>query len=471
MKKNVLSIILFICLLLTACGAQSGVLDVEQEARVEAEAAIVLEEYLETHDLPAEPVREYGETESFISLDEHLGVRIAYPEGEIKVLTEDLKNWAEEQLQYYQKEVADYEFEEYPAELTIEYESYVINDRYVAVKLYGVFEHSYMAHPIDIIKTFHGDLRTGEIVNLEEFLLTEGDLHQMVVEDAGVESEWADENLLNHWLLQKDGIQVTLARGDYLAMSEGSKTFFYTYEELSGIFAFPEEAENGIDNTEETTDIAEEAIAVETVSEIDAEKPMIALTFDDGPGKHTSRLLNAFAEHGGKGTFFVIGNMLDKHEETLKRMAAEGHEIAGHSWDHRQLTKISTEALTAQFMDTRAKIYKITGTDSQIMRPPYGSYNDQIKSVAANHGISLIHWSLDTLDWKYRDADHVYRYIMENVEDGDIILCHDIHGTTVDAMERVIPDLISQGYQLVTVTELLSYGNGAPVPGKVYFEQ
>ena len=110
-------------------------------------------------------------------------------------------------------------------------------------------------------------------------------------------------------------------------------------------------------------------------------------------------------------------------------------------------------------MNTRAKIYSITGVDTIIMRPPYGSYNDEIKRICAENGIVMINWAVDPLDWKTRNADKVYNAIMSQVKDGDIILCHDLYDTTVDAMERVIPDLIAQGYQLVTVSELLSYGD------------
>ena len=198
---------------------------------------------------------------------------------------------------------------------------------------------------------------------------------------------------------------------------------------------------------------------------------MLALTFDDGPSTHTERLLDAFAAHGGKGTFYVVGNMISNRPDTLKRMSEEGHEIGGHSWDHRQLTKLSTEDLTDQIMNTRAKIYDITGLDAVTMRPPYGSYNDQVKEVCKELGIVMVNWSVDTLDWKYKDADTVYNAVMKDAKDGAIILCHDLHKTTVAAMERAIPDLIAQGYQLVTVSELLSCSEKTITPGSVYFKR
>ena len=168
---------------------------------------------------------------------------------------------------------------------------------------------------------------------------------------------------------------------------------------------------------------------------------------------------------------FVIGNLIDSRADTVKRMSDEGHEVAGHSWSHRQLTKLTSDELTDQLMTTRAKICEVTDVDSTVIRPPYGAFNSDVKEVCSNLGIVMVNWSVDTLDWKNKNSDMVYNTIMNDVKDGDIILCHDLHGTTVDAMERVIPDLIEKGYQLVTVSELLSYGDEEVCAGKVYNKQ
>ena len=148
---------------------------------------------------------------------------------------------------------------------------------------------------------------------------------------------------------------------------------------------------------------------------------------------------------------------------------AEGHEIAGHSWNHRQLTKLSQEEIEKQLMKPRAAIYELTGVDPVIMRPPYGSYDDSVAEVAGKLGISAVNWNVDTLDWKYKDADHVYEACMKGLGDRNIILCHDIHKTTVDAMEKVIPAIIGEGYQLVAVSQLLTAGGGELKEGKLYF--
>lgn len=203
--------------------------------------------------------------------------------------------------------------------------------------------------------------------------------------------------------------------------------------------------------------------------EIDPEKPMVALTFDDGPSAHTPRLLNIFKKHGGKGTFFVVGNMLENNKLVVKRMADEGHEIASHSWSHPDLSLLSLEKSQKEIQKTHEKIYEITGMYPKIIRPPYGAYNDTVRYAAYTCNEAIVTWSVDTLDWKTRNAKAVYYSVMNSVSDGAIILCHDLHGTTVDAMEKVIPALIEEGYQLVTVSQLLSLRKGEIVAGGVYY--
>ncbi|MBR6675842.1 MAG: polysaccharide deacetylase family protein, partial [Clostridia bacterium] len=204
--------------------------------------------------------------------------------------------------------------------------------------------------------------------------------------------------------------------------------------------------------------------------EIDPSKPMIALTFDDGPSAHTDRLLDIFAQYGAKGTFFVVGDLIDNRPSTVVRIVQEGHDIGGHGWSHKKLTTITEEEITDQIMLTRAKIYEVTGFDSHIMRPPYGSFNDTVKAVGALLGVSFIHWSVDPMDWKTKNADAVYNEIMRTAKDGAIVLCHDLHKSTVDAMELVIPQLIAEGYQLVTVSELMEYSGIDIEAGNVYFK-
>ena len=441
-----------------------------------AEAEALLEEALEKVDELESPVREYGESYGFSQMDGDLMVHILYPVGDIEAMTENIEAWIDEQTAYYEEDAQDYVRDDMKAELTVEYESRILEDKLVCVRMKGWYGAPLMAHPVDVVKTFHGNMETGKMVKLEDLLEDGGmeTLRDMAAEDAGVEAEQIDDGLLNHWMLTSDGLEITLARGEYLPMSEGTVVLSYTYEQLAGIVNLSKIPADGREESSEDSDEPEDVLppdAALPMDQADPDKPMIALTFDDGPSAHTERLLDAFEEHGGKATFFVVGNLINDRKETLVRMAEEGHEIAGHSWNHRQLTSLGKEDLQKQLVNTRAKIYKVTGVDANLMRPPYGSFNDDVKTMCRDHGISLINWSVDTLDWKYRDANTVYQSVMSQAKDGAIILCHDLHGSTVDAMEMAIPALIEKGYQLVTVSQLLTSQGGEVEAGKVYYNR
>jgi peptidoglycan/xylan/chitin deacetylase (PgdA/CDA1 family) len=406
-------------------------------------------------------------------MEKDLVVRILYPESEISVLNEALDTWVDQTVSEYQTECVRCHMGGDCGELTAEYDSYLVDERFVSIKITGVFDKPYLAHPIDIIATFHADLKTERLLTLDDLFLPQGRpvLESKVATDAGVEAPLIDEHFLDHWLLTSEGLEITLARGDYLPMSEGTTTYFYPYEELEGILSLtnlpsPEQIDLGEPSA--TPSVEPMEIQLQKVP-LQPDMPMVALTFDDGPSKHTDRLLDVFATHGGKGTFFVIGNILESHPDVLLRMTKEGHEIGGHSWDHRQLTKLGTSDLNNQLVGTQAKIQELTGANATLLRPPYGSYNSDVKNLCADLGIVMVNWSLDTLDWKYKDADKIYNTILAEVQDGDIILCHDLHGTTVDAMERLIPELIARGYQLVTVSELLNQKGEEIQAGEVYF--
>ena len=197
-------------------------------------------------------------------------------------------------------------------------------------------------------------------------------------------------------------------------------------------------------------------------------QPMIALTFDDGPGRFTNRILDSLEEHGGQVTFFVLGYRVERYPDTVMRAANLGNEIANHSWSHPRLPQLSVEAITSEIERTSAAIEAVVGYSPSIKRPPFGRTCDRVRTVAGDLGYSLVNWTLDTLDWRYRDADRIYDVIINQAEDGAVVLMHDIHATTAEAMERVIPRLIAEGYRLVTVSELLEYFYGELEPGRVY---
>lgn len=200
--------------------------------------------------------------------------------------------------------------------------------------------------------------------------------------------------------------------------------------------------------------------------EIDPDLPMVAITFDDGPSKdYTPIILDVLKENDASATFFVLGNEVKKNKETLVRMVDEGNEIGNHSYNHKDLTSISDYELYQQIVGTDEFIENITGIKPTVMRPPYGFVNDRISSRIYK---PIILWSLDTLDWQNRNTEKICSNILDNVKDGDIILMHDIYGTTADAVKIVVPELVKRGYQLVTVSELNQYRQATMLPGQKY---
>lgn len=185
-------------------------------------------------------------------------------------------------------------------------------------------------------------------------------------------------------------------------------------------------------------------------------RPMIALTFDDGPGEYTETLLDTVEKYNIHVTFFMLGQNVEGHESTIQRMLKLGCEIGNHTWDHPEQTlpNMDLDSVMQEFQKTDDALVKACGQAPTVCRAPYGAITDeQISAV----GKPFFMWSTDSLDWKLMDADADYNQIMNDssLGDGSIILMHDIHEPSVKcATEKLIPALIDQGYKLVTVSEL-----------------
>ena len=188
---------------------------------------------------------------------------------------------------------------------------------------------------------------------------------------------------------------------------------------------------------------------------IDPEKPMIALTFDDGPNAATTeRILNTLTKNNARATFFVLGYMIDSYPDTIKKIIEQGSQIGNHTKNHKNLNLENATTITNEINYVKNRVKEIANYDITVLRPPYGNANETVKSVA---NCPLILWNVDTLDWKSRNANSVYNETLNYVSDGAIILMHDIYSSTADAVERIVPALISKGYQLVTIDELFEY--------------
>ena len=190
---------------------------------------------------------------------------------------------------------------------------------------------------------------------------------------------------------------------------------------------------------------------------IDKNKKMVALTYDDGPSIYTPRILKTLKENNSVATFFVVGNRVPMYSDTVKKAYGMGCEIGNHTYEHKILTRADAAGIRNQVSRTNVAVKKITGTAPIVMRPPGGAVNNMVKSQT---GMPMILWSIDTLDWRTRNAASTKTAVLDHVKDGDIVLMHDLYEATANASTTIIPTLVERGYQLVTVSELAECRGG-----------
>lgn len=198
------------------------------------------------------------------------------------------------------------------------------------------------------------------------------------------------------------------------------------------------------------------------VWEVPTQNKVIALTFDDGPDHtKTPEILSLLKQYQAKATFFVVGNRVEKFPEIVKQASLEGHEIGNHSFDHASFQNISRTKFLNELNRTQEAIYKATGQRPTLFRPPGGSYNEAAVNICKDNQLLMILWSWDqdTKDWTAPGVNKIANKVLNNVDNGDIILMHDyVYNSTqtVDALKIILPELIKRGYSFVTVSDLIS---------------
>ncbi len=217
----------------------------------------------------------------------------------------------------------------------------------------------------------------------------------------------------------------------------------------------------------ETKKPSEEKVSVEHIRKnLDPDKPMVALTFDDGPyDRVTNRIVRVLAKHDSRATFFVVGNRVERYADTMKNAFQKGNQIATHTFDHGDLSKMKKRQMRRELKRAFRVMKKINGENPTMLRPPYGNVNNKMRQTIQ---IPMIYWSVDTEDWASRNRDKTLSRC-KNIKDGDIVLMHDLYPSTAAAVEKLVPKLRKKGFQLVTVEELFYYKGIDAKGGKVYF--
>lgn len=194
------------------------------------------------------------------------------------------------------------------------------------------------------------------------------------------------------------------------------------------------------------------------VSHVNVPGNFVALTFDDGPSPTlTPRVLDILKQHNAKATFFVVGRSVEKNKDILARAVAEGHEIGSHTWSHIRMTSSGTAKVVSEMDRSCAAIKNATGFAPKVMRPPYGAVNANIVSLMkSRYGMPTIMWDVDTRDWQHPGVSVVINRAVGQARPGSIILLHDIHESTLRAVEGVVTGLQARGFRIVTVSQLLA---------------
>jgi peptidoglycan/xylan/chitin deacetylase (PgdA/CDA1 family) len=403
--------------------------------------------------------REYGEPGTYVDADGIYGYMV-YPVTGQDAVDNLILGWLKE----YHGQCADEmntARKTYPniqGELSFQYNSYLLDNKYAGIELDGYYYNTGMPHPQAPVKTFNVNTLSGRLIPTNQIVTLNADVYTLLgrkilqqypgeadnVKNIG--SAWFSNIVLTH-----NGIDVLLERGSYLSAALGTVRISLSRAELGAAFVLGQAASNSVDPA----------------------KPMVALTFDDGPSQYTSDILALLDQYDGQEllTFCQVGQRIAEFPDAEKDIVAHGCQVINHSWDHAQLTTLSVSAIRDELNQTNDAIEKAVGIRPRFFRPPYGSTNAAVLQVAKEMGMTAINWSIDPQDWKSRNADSVYNEVMGHTYNGAIILCHDLYQSTATAMERVIPALINKGYQLVTVDQLLQYSDKDIEPGKVIYQQ
>lgn len=220
--------------------------------------------------------------------------------------------------------------------------------------------------------------------------------------------------------------------------------------------------------------IAAQASGLPSLGNIPEADAYIALTFDDGPTGGASgltvKLLDALKEHNAHATFFMCGYRIKDFHTHMDRYLAEGHEVGNHTMNHPMKTlKGKSSSFVHEEVDSNSELIEsYVGQKPTVMRPVGGAYDDNLLECMKESGLPVVNWSLDTLDWKHRDADSVYQNIVDNAQDGDIVLMHDLYTSTVDGVTRAMDTLADRGFAFVTVSELAAIKGVTLEPGVLY---
>ena len=363
-------------------------------------------------------------------------VSINYPVTEVSALDEAISS-------YINKVRAEFKNSDYDGkpELNISYTYKEVNDEVINV---SILTEIVTDKTVSKIKTFTYNKKSEKFLTMED-----------IVDDLDVLDYDIKKELLSKYQ-DADMDYLSNVSYDFFTMDDENLTIYFNPTQLKDTndelvyLDIPLDSLNlliDVDREENTNTYLN--FKKNTINE---EDKVVALTFDDGPSKYTKDILDILKKYDACGTFFLIGNKVSFYGEVLREMLSEGNEIGNHSYDHKYLTRLSEEEVKDEISKTQDEIKRVTGYTPTLFRPTYGGYNNTLKSYI---DLTFVLWDADSRDWSVKSTEGIMYNVFKDVKSGSIILFHDNHEYSVNALPSVIKELKKQGYKFVTVSELL----------------
>lgn len=391
---------------------------------------------------------------SIIEQNDRITVSMHYPITSISDFDKIIKKYIENTYQSFSTEYGSYLKLGYQPELNIDYTYQEVDGRYLNITLKTFIQSGTLAHPIFKIQTFVYDKKNFKLLQLKDFI-DENTLKKMVP----VIKQQLISNYKECLFIESLSSKINKDFSNYslFTVQNNNITFYFNPYEISSLNCGIIKIDIPINkyslllpvSSNQNNNTFYKYTSISNV--IDPNKPVIALTFDDGPSKYTKEIVEVLKEYNAVATFFVLGNKVELYSDTLQVLLNNGNEIGNHSYNHKWLTKLSNDDFQKQLNDTNKLVYDMFNYQIKSMRPTYGAINQKLREQS---NLDVVMWDIDTRDWSYKDSKRIANIAINEAEDGKIILMHDTRKRTLEAVKILVPALIEKGYQFVTVQEL-----------------
>lgn len=362
-------------------------------------------------------------------------ISVNYPKTDINKLDREIEDFVLSQVNQFKSKAKDSKYLIDRDELNIDYDYFTVNNRYINVTIKLSIYHNLDKKEEYYVQVYLFDKVKDEFYDILDILVNKNSLLDII-----------NKNLIANNLSMIHNLgeaNYSFNRNDLIIYLIDNKiiTKKIPLKEL--------ELNIMIENDTETKLISD--VIKDNEKVIDPNLPVVALTFDDGPGKYTKNIIDILKNNNVNATFFVLGNKVENYKELISENIKNGNEIGNHSYNHKWLNRLSTDELLEQINMTQNILKETVNYTPTHFRPTYGSINNHIRK---NTTLEITLWTVDTKDWKIKNVDRIVERAIKNIKDGDIILMHDIYKRSGEALKKIIPKLKEQGYQFVTISEL-----------------